>query len=1128
MVWIVEGTLNNHQDDAPDTLPPISSHYLRPSRLYKVGRMGGVRAPPKSGQTKPGPASRHRPYDFRIASLAVSKEGMCEFECGGEDWVATDDPNSPSNGAPYPLTVRVNRKFHVTRENGEMLEMSAAEGENVVEIQDGDAFQVVGKEYNFKFTWIPIFVCIATAAAAAKKDYLEKGKSLGIKIAFKNYLPHHTHFLNKAAVPTPSLLSAAVHSARVASPTWLNELHERSLTPARPSQPLPSPPDHPGPSASKDDLASYDKSLSAFEKQLLELNHDVGADWQRWWGHSHLERDWGIAYPREEKYPPEVAPQAPNWDPRRWDRDERRKSVLEGCLFVSFRGCPAQDDTDASIVSSASGAFFACDLLQRSPLPSLSNLLSAIDGFKTDHAFPGACRVVLVAPLGLDVDEGEEEMDEHQRGQVERLRELQAALKVGKLCHGSEIATAIYEVDTSILFADVVEVPPEAGTSAGGSSMQRKGSSGSSGRRTQTSQFTQPFPTGGIPGTHPESGLPASSSAAVATQEAAPAGSAENSQDSSGGPSQPKKRLTRRARTGRDAFEDLFADEEVGGGSGGGSGGRTQRSAATQEEETGGSRKGTERAEMEIDPATPANPPAPTGRTTTLKRRAGQRDVLAAMFGDDSPEKDADSGSTAATQTQSYPEEVFRKKGKTRQERMAAIEEEDQRLAQEEAQTQAAAGPSKGKGRAVQDDGGAAAGGRRKRDKSAALGSGGSDDEREPARKRSSKKEGAAPVSTTSKRSRAMSRDPDAGSSSEDSAGRTARKRSKAPDEPKEPKTKKEQAALKKAEKEAKAAEAAKLLQVKTTRRKGAEADQQFNDDFNALKIVKPVIKSMPRVEKHRFTWDEEDSDVERHNALVEEDQRRLGHGDAGAGDGTDDDMNPDNWRRPTQAMFVIRTMEVERKERPPPRTEVDERYAGQPNFKKFRPKNAKGPREPLAQRPQIQLVVPESQDYGLGAGYNDRKGTAFSQVQQADDEDDEVELLRAMGTSKSQAKLTFSKSKAKAKALAKKTASKSKGKGKAKQVIADDEDEEDQLDSDGDDFRSSNTLRADEMDLDDDDNDASPPARSTASRSKKAASSSSSARPARKAAPTTLILDSDSDSDTGKFQGFGKGRSGR
>ncbi|GAA5983791.1 hypothetical protein JCM11641_005193 [Rhodosporidiobolus odoratus] len=1111
MVWRVQGTLNSESPE-DDSLPPTSSHYLRPNRLYKVGRMGGVRAPSKPGSSKPGLASKARPYDFKIASLSISKEGLCEFETGGGDWQAEDDADLPDQR--YPLSIRINKKLQLTRANGESVLMSAGES---MTIENGDHFQEQSKGYWFRFQWTPINICFSSATVAQKKEYQSTAKLLGIKLAYKTFLSHHTHFLTRTAIPTHALLRASISCARIASPAFFRALTERGAAPERPQEPLPA---HPGPppvGASKEDQAAYDKTLTGWEKQLLALNADVGGDWERWWGYSWLEKDWEAAWPEEGEFPPEVASQAAEMDPKKWDRDEKRKGLFKGVLVISFRGSPAHEEADNSIVQTGGGSFFACPLLQQSPLPdSAIDLVNAIDGYKTDNAVAGASKLVFIAPLGSLDPDGEK--DENTLAQLELLKDLQRLLKVGKLCQGAEIAIAIHRVDAGVLFGS--DIPPTAGDAtqtSGGSSSRRTQSA-----RTQPSQpaFTQPappFPTGGVPGTHPESGQPAASgsgsgpgSGSMDVDQTPQSGSGSNEASQEGendeAPSQPRK-LKRRAKTGRSVFDDMLEEEVSISDS---RREETHKSSRLYTQEAGRSVASTSSAgaRMDAEPATPANPPAPS-RTTTLKRRAGQPNVIASMFGeDDSPDKGTSSG------TQSTHEQLMRTK-KTRQERMAAIEEEDRLLAQQEleqSQSAATAG-KKGKGRevgAAEEDEEENAG-RRKRDKSAAIGSGDSDEDRQPARKRTSKKEGAAPVSKTQKRSREMSRDLGAStSSSEDESARTSKKKSKTKEKtPPPPKNKKEAAAQKKAEKEAEEREAAKLLQMKTTKRKGAQADQAFNEDFNALKIVKPVIKSMPRMEKHRFGWEEEDSDVER-DRMIREDQRM--------GEEEDEDMDPEHWRRPTQAMFVIKTLEVDKKERPPPRTDgvVDARWEGRLNFKKFRPKNAKGPREPLSQRPQIQLVVPESQDFGLGTGYNDRKGTAFSQVQQADDEDDEEDLVRTMTNSKGRAKLTFgAKSKPKAKAPAKKPAAPSKGKGKAKQVVVDSEDE-DQLESD-DDPRSSHTVRADDMDVGDDE--------TPGSSARKPAVAKKGARAPRKAAPTTLIVDdSDSDSDSGlTFRGFGK-----
>jgi hypothetical protein len=97
-------------------------------------------------------------------------------------------------------------------------------------------------------------------------------------------------------------------------------------------------------------------------------------------------------------------------------------------------------------------------------------------------------------------------------------------------------------------------------------------SSSAAGRRTQRNvtqpsqptQATPPFPTGGVPGTHPESGQqPSASMNLDPTPEAGPSGTAASAANSQEGedsaPSQPRK-LKRRAKTGRTAFDDLFDD----------------------------------------------------------------------------------------------------------------------------------------------------------------------------------------------------------------------------------------------------------------------------------------------------------------------------------------------------------------------------------------------------------------------------------------------------------------------------------------------------------------------------------------------------------------------------------------
>lgn len=131
-------------------------------------------------------------------------------------------------------------------------------------------------------------------------------------------------------------------------------------------------------------------------------------------------------------------------------------------------------------------------------------------------------------------------------------------------------------------------------------------------------------------------------------------------------------------------------------------------------------------------------------------------------------------------------------------------------------------------------------------------------------------------------------------------------------------------AARRKAEKDAQVLEQKKLLVVKPTKRKGDVEDQAFTAEFNALKIVKPVLQPMRKLEKHRMRWDENDPDEDR-NRLILEDQER--------GD------NPDDWGGKATQMFVIHTTSLARKDRPPSRNivELEGKYAGRANFKRFR-----------------------------------------------------------------------------------------------------------------------------------------------------------------------------------------------
>lgn len=531
---------------------------------------------------------------------------------------------------------------------------------------------------------------------------------------------------------------------------------------------------------------------------------------------------------------------------------------------------------------------------------------------------------------------------------------------------------------------------------------------------------TPPFPTGGVPGTHPDSVIPTASmlnnnnNAGGANRAGAGAGAGrsvatDNTQrsradlltqgqaSSEAGPSSsssmrnapstqaepapattagPKKvrlwssladlklcellnpprlhlQLVRRARTGRTAVLDLLDDpaDEPERRSAPSKGYQTQDYAAAGTQSAGSS---SSRLRATESPAVADGPDengaggslAAPPRTGRLARRAGQKSAVQAFLDDDGDAGMTGEGSGGASENQSAGGR--NRATKSKEERMREIREEDERRAKEEAEryeqrkaqeeNEAQAGKgSRGRQRAAAPTAAAAAAtAGKKRGKSAALSDDGDSDdvgERQPARKLASRKDGDAPVATTSKRSRDMARAAQ-NSSSSDEGDRQARKKSKGPSAAAgSPKSKKEMAAQRKAAKEAEELDRKRLLQVKTTKRKGVEIDKELNEDFNALKIVKPVMKSMPPVDKHRMAWDEEDSDAER-DRLIRADQERA---QRGASD--DDEMDPNHWRQATQAMFVVRPMHIEpkphRKENEPPHD--DPRWAGKPNFKRFR-----------------------------------------------------------------------------------------------------------------------------------------------------------------------------------------------
>jgi len=65
-------------------VPYESSHYLRPNRSYRLGRMAYTSQPAKPGAA--GIAIKPKMVDFAVKTTAVSKDGAWDLRCEGGDW----------------------------------------------------------------------------------------------------------------------------------------------------------------------------------------------------------------------------------------------------------------------------------------------------------------------------------------------------------------------------------------------------------------------------------------------------------------------------------------------------------------------------------------------------------------------------------------------------------------------------------------------------------------------------------------------------------------------------------------------------------------------------------------------------------------------------------------------------------------------------------------------------------------------------------------------------------------------------------------------------------------------------------------------------------------------------------
>lgn len=138
------------------------------------------------------------------------------------------------------------------------------------------------------------------------------------------------------------------------------------------------------------------------------------------------------------------------------------------------------------------------------------------------------------------------------------------------------------------------------------------------------------------------------------------------------------------------------------------------------------------------------------------------------------------------------------------------------------------------------------------------------------------------------------------------------------------------------------------FLQALNTQRARGKKMDEFDAEFNRLQIAKPRTTAQSQRTAHESVVDE---DYEAFKQMAEEELRIHVRG---------------NFVQVDFVPLVRQKKDKDRSQTP--------QGTGVPNFKKFRPKGvAKPAPRPSAsgsQRPQIALVLPESNDYGLGQSY--------------------------------------------------------------------------------------------------------------------------------------------------------------
>ncbi|KAK4699604.1 hypothetical protein P7C70_g6657, partial [Phenoliferia sp. Uapishka_3] len=864
MVWVIEGNIKGSDKDE-EGYPSISSHYLRPSRAYKLGRLS------YSSTDSNGKTLKSKPHllDFQLKTNAVPKDGAWTITTG--DWTeanavshlgfggvvggaevgATDSPNSATNLDPYSLTITATKALarrKVGQDDSQKEELDA----NIPhELRDGDVVRFL-KEGQFSVRWVPMILCIPLASVSQKELYLRQAVQLGslhsissqknsltdvpqigIKLAYRKFLSHHTHLLTKTLKANYNLFYASMLLRPICSPDYLSQLSIYVALPVRPAN-FPQIPEN----------GVIDAKL---EKTILELDPSVnpGFDVKRYWQHSVLENDWK-KLPRtdSEGMTPASDSARPELDIEKWKPDERRKTLFKGILVVSFR----KDSVEEHIIQLGGGYIYSCDLLQ--PEVQTWTLTAALEEFKSDNNVPDNIRIIIFPP-NLEGDEGKLKQP---------LRAFADAIGVGSYTDDEAFLRAIAEVNPNVLDSGMsVEETQEASSALPFiSSLLLPPSPDSPQSEPQDQLLVPPTavqPTSSapqapassfreIPGTHPEEGRVPARNRALRNSvqggaEAGPSGEGQKSLPLPAAAEEevvgPVRKLTRRIRSTKPAASasvDPFAFSSAA----------DSRQPHTQVDAPELRAESTQATEVDDD----ISFIAPVRK---LKRRGGPSQSegsssifdIPSSYNTESPAKKSRTSTIAEEEEDSPASTLASNKGGATQ--LSAVDEE--------LESTPVAGSSTSNPR--------------KRGASEAVGSGDEDASRAtalPARKtrRSTSEAPEEPVVVPA-RGKKVAPTPVKGKK-----GATTKKGAKDKDKDKP-------------------VEDEGLLRMKTVKRKGAEIDQGFNDDFNALKIVKPTLQPMKTQKGRRLAWNENDADEDL-DRLIREDQEREENGDEWDGEG--------------------------------------------------------------------------------------------------------------------------------------------------------------------------------------------------------------------------------------------------